>query len=296
MSYVVFAALGALSFGFTSVVLRRAVTKVLDATIGVLITVPLTVVLIMIILLAMGQVGSITSFSWQSYCWLSAAGILHYMVSRSLGYDLTQLVGSNIANILRRLNILVAVVLGISVLGEPLSWELVVGVLLIMFGITLAGMNPQMFRNGQGLFSGVPRKAYLLALGIGLIGGVTPILIKLGLSGSGTPIAGAFISYAAATIVLIPFLLNRNKRTALTGMKGRALGYFYLAGVFSATANLMRYIALSLGSASVVAPIFATESIWALLLAFIFNRNLEVFSRYVIIGTIVTIAGSLLLV
>ena len=250
----------------------------------------------MIILLATGQVGSITSFSWQEYGWLSAAGILHYVVGLPLSFSLTQLVGANIGNILRRLNMIVAVALGISILGEPLSWELVGGVLLILFGVTLAGLNPQLFRNGQGLFSSIPRKAYLLALGISLSWGATPVLIKQGLSGSNSPVAGAFISYVAAAIVTSTFLLNRNKRTALTGMKRGTLGFFCLTGLFGATANLMYYIALSLGPASVVVPIFSTSPIWALLLAFVFNRSLEVFSRYVIIGTVVTIAGSLLLV
>ncbi len=296
MSYVLLAALCALSYGFAIVTLRRAVTNVLDATIGVLITTPLAVVFFMIIMLATGQVGSITSFSWQQYGWLSAAGILQHVVGRSFMFSLTQLVGANIGNVLNRPNMIVAVVLGISVLGEPLSWGLVVGVLLIMSGITIVGLNPQLLRNGQGLFSNVPRKAYLLALGIVLSWGTAPILIKLGLSGSSSPVAGAFISFAAATIVLIPFLLNRNKRTALTGMKRGALGYFCLVGVLSAIANLMRFIALSLGPASVVVPIIDTYPIWALLLAFIFNRNLEVFNRYVIIGTVVALAGSFLLV
>ncbi len=296
MSYIFFAILCALSLGVDSIFIRRAVTKVLDASIGVLITVPLSTVFIMIILLATGQVSEISNFSWQEYGWLSAAGILQYIVGRSFYYDLAQLVGANIGNILSRLTTIVSVVLGILVLGEPLSWGLVVGVLLILSGVTLAGLNPQLFRTGQGLFSHVPRKAYFLALGVGLSWGTTAILIKLGLSGSSSPVAGAFISYAVATIVLIPFLLNRNKRIALTGMKGRALGYFCLTGVSGTTGNLMRYIALSLGPASVVAPIFATYPIFALLLAFVFNRNLEIFSRYVVIGTVITLAGSLLVV
>ena len=90
MSYIVYAALGALSFGFANVALRRAVTNVLDATIGVLITTPLALVFVMIIMLATGQVGSITSFSGQEYGWLSVAGILQYIVGRSLHYELTE--------------------------------------------------------------------------------------------------------------------------------------------------------------------------------------------------------------
>ena len=90
MGYIFFSALGALAWGFNSVVQRRAVIRVLDATIGILITVPLSVVFFMLILLAMGQVSNITSFSWQSYGWLAAAGIIHFIVGPSLSYALVQ--------------------------------------------------------------------------------------------------------------------------------------------------------------------------------------------------------------
>ncbi len=295
MGYVVLAVLGALSFAFGNITIRRAVIRVADATIGVFITVPLSLVVFTIILLALGQIGDIVSFSWQSYCWLSTAGILHFVVGRSLKYYLAQLVGVNITIILNRISVLVSVFLGITFLGELLSWELAVGVFLIMCGVMLAGMNPQMFRVGQGLFSNIPPKAYLLGLGLGLSWGITPIMIKMGLSGSGPPVVGVFISYMAATIVLGPFLLKRSRKNTLTGMKRGALGYFCITGLFTATAQLMRYMALSLGPVSVIAPIFATGPIFTLLLGFVFNRKLDVFSPNVILGIIFVLVGSILL-
>ena len=295
MSAVVFAAISSLSFGLNNVTARRAVIKVVDATAGVLITVPLSLVFFLLILTVMGKVGSIAGFSWQSYGWLAAAGIVHFVVGRSLFYQCVQLVGANIANVVRRINPIVTVILAISVLGEPLSWQLVVGVLLIIVGLTVTGLNPQMFRSGQGIFSGVPRKAYLLGLGVGLAWGVSPIMVKLGLNGSGSPVAGAFVSYAAATIILSTFLGNSDKRAALAGMPRGALGFFGLTGLLSAVAQLMRYVALSLGPVSVVAPIFATSPLFVRLFSFIFNRKLEVFSKNVILGIIAVIAGGILL-
>jgi drug/metabolite transporter (DMT)-like permease len=275
---VILAAIGAFSFGLNNVVVRRAVTRVLDATVGVLITVPLSAVVFLLILVAMGQVGRIASFSWQSYGWFSAAGIFQFAVARALNYKLMQFVGIN--------------------MGEPLSWQLVVGVLLIVSGITVTGLNPEMFRKGQGLFSGIPRKAYLLGLGVGLSRGITPLMIKLGLEGSGlpSPVAGVFISYAAATLVLSPFLWNSNKRAALTGMKRSALGFFSLTVLFSATAQLMRYFALSVGRVSVVAPVFATSAIFVLFFSYVFERKFETFGVNVVLGTVAVVIGSILLV
>ncbi len=126
MSAVAFAFLGALSFSINSIFSRRAVTRVVDATIGVLITVPLSVVFFLLILIAMGQLGSIADFSWQSYGWLAAAGIINFVVGRPLNYRLVQMVGGNVATIVRRINPIVSVILGVTILGEPLSWQLVV--------------------------------------------------------------------------------------------------------------------------------------------------------------------------
>ncbi len=296
MSAVAFAFLGALGFGLNAVFTRRAVIRVLDATIGVLITVPLSVVFYLLILIAMGQVGSIAAFSWQSYAWLSAAGIIHFIVGRMLNYNLVQLVGANITAILRQLYLIVAVILGISVLGEPFSWQLVVGVLLIIIGLIVTTLNPQMLRSGRKLFSGIPSKAYLLGLGIGLSWGVSPIMMKLGLSGLNSPVAGAFISMAAAAIVVSTFLRNNDKRKALADMNKGTLGFFCLAGLLSATAGLMRFIALSFGLASVVTPILSTSPIFILFFSYIFNRKLEVFGPTVIIGIITVVTGSILLI
>lgn len=296
MSAVAFAFLGALGFGLNAVFARRAVIRVLDATIGVLITVPLAVVFFLLILIAMGQVGSIATFSWQGYAWLSAAGIIHFVAGRSLNYNLVQLVGANIATVMREFHLIIAVTLGISVLGEQFSWQLVMGVLLIIVGLIVTTLNPQMFRSGRKLFSGIPSKAYLLGLGIGLSWGVNPIMIKLGLDGSNSPVAAAFISYTAAAIVASTFLWKTDKRRTLAGMNRGTLGFFCLSGLFSAAAGLMRFIALSLGPASVVTPIISTSPIFVLFFSYVFNRKLEVFGPTVIIGMIAVVTGSILLI
>lgn len=292
----IFALVAAVFFASNTILIRRAVLKVSDASLGTLISVPLGVPLFFMALVVTGQTGDIFRFSRLEYFWLSLAGLLHFVVGRSLYYGCVQLVGANIAGILRRTNILVSVVLGVTLLSEPLSWKLVAGVSLIITGITLTGLSFQTFRGADGKIARIPFKAVLLGFGCGLAWGISPIFIKLGLKGTGAAISGGFISFLAATVLLGMTLIGRQRRTAVDQLTPMAAGLFFSAGLFSFSANLVRYLALGLAPASVVTPLVATEPVFMMIFSFIFNRQLEVFSRPVIFGSILVVAGTILLV
>jgi len=73
------------------------------------------------------------------------------------------------------------------------------------------------------------------------------------------------------------------------------LGLFVLNGLLAGGVNLLRYLALNLSPASVVSPLFSTSPIFLLGLSFLFNRKIEVFGRFVVIGIIAVVIGSVLL-
>lgn len=290
------AILSANSFALNAIFLRRAVLKVSDASIGMLISVPMAVPLFFLILAFTGRIPSILGFSWQSYLWLSLAGILHFVIGRALGYKCVQLIGANIAVILRRVSILVAVFIGISWLNEPLSWQLAIGVLFIITGITLAALNPQTLKNSSGRFKRIPAKAFVLGFGCGVAFGLSPICVKLGLKDSGSPVAAALISYMAATVVLSFSLVKHQKRSSIAHITSPAAVLFFIAGLLSFVAQLFRYMALSLAPASVVIPIISSAPVFLLFFSFLLNRKLEIFSIPVIIGAVMVVVGTILLV
>jgi drug/metabolite transporter (DMT)-like permease len=188
-----YALLSAMSFALNSIFLRRAVIIVADISVGILISVSMAVPLLFLIIAFTGQIQSLLNFTWQGYVWLSLAGIVHFVIGRTLSYKCIQLVGANIANILSRSDILISVVIGISVLGEPLSWGLGIGVFMILAGITLTGLNSQRTQKSYDSLYRIPTKAFALGLGAGVSWGVAPIFVKLGLDEIGSPVAGAFI-------------------------------------------------------------------------------------------------------
>jgi drug/metabolite transporter (DMT)-like permease len=105
------ALLSAIFFALTMIFIRRAVLKVPDASLGTLISVPMAVPIFFIILAVTGQIQSVFRFSWEGYVWLSSAGILHFVIGRSLNYKLVRLVGANVGTILRRANIMVSFII-----------------------------------------------------------------------------------------------------------------------------------------------------------------------------------------
>jgi len=290
-----FALLSAMSFSLNKVIIRRAVLYVSDATLGTLITVPMGIPFFFLILAFNGQIPAVLNFSWQGYLWMSLSGIFYFVVGRSFNYKCVQLVGANITNILSRADIPVSVIIGISILNEHLSWKSTLGVLLILFGIILVGLNTQLRQNSYSQLTKIPVKAFVFGFGNGVAWGVAPIFVKLGLKNSGTPTAGAFISFLAATIFLSISLLNRKRKSAITHMSGKTAGLFFIAGFLSCIANLLRYVALALAPASVVTSLIAITPIFGLFFAFIFNRKIEVFSRPIIIGSITVVIGTILL-
>ena len=153
-----------------------------------------------------------------------------------------------------------------------------------------------MLRDAGGRFIRIPAKAIVLGFGCGLAWGVSPIFIKLGLSGSQSPVAGAFVSFSAATAFLSLSLVNRKRRTAFTHITPAAAALFFIAGLLSCSANLTRFVALGLAPASVVAPLVSITPVFQLIFSFLFNRQLEIFSRSVIMGTVTVVIGTILLI
>jgi len=292
----IFALLSAMSFALNAIFLRRAVTKVTDISVGILISVSMAVPLLFVIIAFTGRFQSLLNFTWQGYVWLSLAGIVHFVIGRTLNYKCIQLVGANIANILSRSDILISVVIGITILREPFGWRLVVGVLLILAGITLTGLNPQRTNNAYESLHRIPAKAFALGLGAGVSWGVAPIFVKLGLDGIGSPVAGAFISFVAATAVLSLSLLDQRKRISISETSGKAAGLFFMAGTLSFAANFVRYLALKLAPASVVTPLASTVPVFVLIFSFVFNRKLEIFNIRVVVGAFSVVIGTLFLV
>jgi uncharacterized membrane protein len=135
----------------------------------------------------------------------------------------------------------------------------------------------------------------LYGLGAAIFWGGSTIFIKFGLEKGGTPVVGSLIAYLAASIAISPSLLNRKNRTEILNAERKSLQIALMSGLATNIAQWLRYVALGYASVIIVTFLIRTISLWILLLSFIFNREYESFSRWVLLGNALLMVGTILI-
>jgi len=249
-----------------------------------------------IAIFASGEWTKLQTISWQALAMLAAAGIIHFIFGRLLGYNAFRLIGANRATVYTMTNRFYTVLFSVLFLGEPLTVYVVSGVLLMFAGAALITTEKENSAGGKKKLSRNEVKGILLALGAALCWGITPVLIKPGVEELGSSVAGAFISYCTAAIVMGFLLVDRPRRQQLMQLPfKKSIMPMAISGIFTATGQLFYYTSLSLSPASVVTPLLSIQSIFILLFSFFINRRMELFTPKVFIGMALTLAGTVLL-
>ena len=288
------ALLSSITFALKQIFIRRASLDVVDAGYGTFISVPTALIALFVVLVINGQIDLVFSLPLTSYLWFSIAGILQFVVGLSVCYRCVQIMGANLTIVFTRINILVAVAIGILLLHEPVSAELLSGVLLIFIGVTVPGIYMAIKRGSYDNLFKIPLKAYFYVLLAGTAFGISPIFIKMGIDESGYPIIGAFVAFLAGTGALGLLFLKRKTRESAIQIERKSVILFFCAGIIFCIGNLFRFYALEIASASVVVPIISTMPIFTIIFSFLFNRESEIFNKPVLMGVISVVLGTIL--
>jgi drug/metabolite transporter (DMT)-like permease len=103
------------------------------------------------------------------------------------------------------------------------------------------------------------------------------------------------VAYLAASLVISPsILLSQERKQEILRADRQSWRLALLTGLFTNTAQMLRYLALAYTSVIAVSIMARTISLWVLLFAFIFNRSFESFSRWVLLGNVLLITGTVL--
>ena len=319
------ALLSAASFAFNNASVRRAV---LTGSIvqGMAITVPIGVPLFFIAAAATGSLDAVGGFPLKAVLALAAAGILHFVWGRYCNYRAMRAIGTNLAAPVQQINLIFTLAVAIWLLGETLTPLRILGIALILLGPSFTmregpAVNPratpaQAAADAERLAvaeSAAPVAApaaeappafkpryaegYTFAVLSATGYGLSPIFIRLGLEDRGiaASLAGGLVSYVAATAVMAVVLLWPGHLRQALAVKPEAAKWFTFSGFMVCISQMFIYMALAIAPVTVVAPINRLTIVFRLYFSRLLNPQHEVFGGKVIVGTVVSLLGAVVL-
>ncbi len=286
-----FSLLSGISYAGSNVFTRRGVYFSKETFSPLLISMTLGVFLFSLAVLISGTASNLKLVSGWGILALSAAGVIHFVVGRSLNYTSLRLIGANRAVPLMSANVLFATVFAVIFLRETLVPIHALGTSAIFLGLVLIGTSsggtPGTDKMGRkDLFKGMAA-----GLAAGLCYGISPLFVTIGVREVGSPFAGGLVSYLAAGLVTAMFLARPQQRRCLASLPRPALVSMLIGGSSVTAAQVFRYVALGFTPVNVVAPLSSTNNLFVPFLSWLVNRKIEVFSARVLAGAAAMIAG-----
>ena len=289
---LVFALFSGISFATSNIYVRQGVHRSGEAYSIIPIFALLGTVGFGAMVIIMGELGYLGSLSWLGVSALSVAGVIHFILGRICAYTGIRLIGANRTVPIFSSSILIAALLGIFLMGEPLTVSIIVAVLIILSGIILIGRTGNSTSDKLAMPQGHLVKGILAALGAALCWGVSPVLVKIGLKEVASPWVATFISYAASLVVISTTLFYGKNTEKLRRLNRFSLLPIIYAAVAVAIAQIFRYNALNYSFISAVEPtIMSTNSLLVFPLSFLINRQIEAFNLKIILGSVAIVAG-----
>lgn len=230
------------------------------------------------------------------YVLLGLAGVLNFIGGRYSNFMAIQAIGANLTAPLRTLSTLISAILGFTILNEEVTELRLLGLALIIAAPLLAFSRPSQMKvelkSGTKLklakgfsFSGIASVSYAFS----------NLLLGYVLSGTGMSILGAAVAHAAAaTIMLATLALPRNQR-GLARLSMNSLYVFLLVSVAMISAQILRFAAFERAPVSVVSALIETVAFFGLGFAYLINRDHELFSRQIVAGVGLAMAGAIVL-
>jgi len=279
MSPQLFAWLTAVSFAFANISVRRGMDYSTPLTATFVSLVVHTVALWIVVALTVG----IPEVAVTALVAIVVTGIVQ-PIMRHCHYTGIHKIGTSRAVTLRNTFPLPAVLIGILILGEPITPLGIIGTLLVVIGIVFTS-----WRIDQHLTSF--RWTYLLyPIATALITAVVHPLRRYAMVQSHEPL---FFTAIVGPVSLLSFAMYY--ALPVCGEKlvwdRRAFWPFLISGVFETTAVLLMLFAFTLGPVVIVSPIASTTPIWTAILSAIFLRKVERINLASVIGTVCVVAG-----
>jgi drug/metabolite transporter (DMT)-like permease len=291
-----FALLSAVSISGGNVFIRKAVFRIGEPNGAFYISHFIGIIIFSLALAFSGDAGQLTTLSGKALASLVGAGILGGVMARWLLFFSLRIIGANLASPLLNTSIIVAVIMGVMLMGDSVTSGKISGIVLIVIGVMLISTEGG---DSQALSKSITRrdmiKGIASALSAGICWGISPVLSKTAIDEGNSPIIAAFVVNATSIVLVLAILLRYGERRKLSKVDRGAFSPVLFSSILASMALFFRYWALEYSPVSVVQPLNSTASLFTIFLSFIVNRKIEVFTWKIIVGAVLVVSGVFLI-
>lgn len=223
--------------------------------------------------LAQGLWRGFEPVTWRALGWFAGAGVFTAFIGRVFYYASVQALGAMRSSAMKRLNPFFSVLLGVLVMHDAMSGNMVLGVVLIgsSFGVLVRDAWRRGPRDGGRNYAGY---AYGPISALGYSTGY--LLRKMGLSEAHDALLGACVGcLVGAVLFLATAAFNEDYGRSVRATFGPPNFWLLAAGVMSSLGQILYFYALNLSTISRVALLGSMEIFVTLFLAWVLLRRRE---------------------
>jgi transporter family protein len=288
---ILFALITNLAYGLDFYFVRRGLMESPEPMAAAFIT--LTVNICFFVLLSI-LFEPLSQLTWSLVYLFIIAGILAPGAGRLLSYRGLETLGMSISVPIVNAESIFSVTLAIIFLNEPITLVVGAGVLGIIAGLVLLGLE-----SGRGKETTVGKRIryrYLLyPLMASVFYGLSVFVRKLGLNVLGSPILGAAFTSGTSWLILTVSLVAGGHVNQLSKVTRQSFIYFLLGGGATCVAWYSLFNALHIGKVSIVTPIATSYSLVTLFFSYVLLRKVERINRRIVAATVLVVGGIILL-
>ncbi|WP_410766943.1 EamA family transporter [Haloferax sp. DFSO60] len=289
MLVYLFALVPAVIWGFTPVLDKRGMSydgTALQASL-VVVVVDLTLVTSLLVLRGGSLLAGIDVSLAGLFLFAGATGTALGRLAIFIGVDR---VGASINSAVVSARPLFATAFAFGLLGEPISLETGVGIVVLVTGLVVLSLAK------GGDLSGWESRDLIYPLGSGALFAFGNVLRRFGLEMGGADVLQAVaLNEAGALLVFLGY-------AAVRGTKGfrsadrRSYGYFAVSGALTAIAlvSLFSALALPAGQVAIVESLASTAPLFTTVFVYFLLQDLERVTRGVIAGAVLVVIGTAL--
>lgn len=282
MPAVLLGCLAGAAFGALAVTVRFGLVRGVDAETGAAAGAIVATALSLLVAFAAGAVWS--DFGLSGLWPFLAIGALVPGCSQILFVRAIRDAGPSRAAILIGTAPLLSALIAIAALDEPFGAALAIGTALVVIGGGLLAWE-RTRPHGFKLIG-----AFLALAAAALFAGRDNAVRSVADGSSVPALVAATASLAAAALVLVAYVLVA-RRERLARRAGQAFVAFLPAGVSLAVAYDALVAAFDRGRVTIVAPLNATQSLWAVVFSLLFIRRTELIGPRVVAAAGLVVAG-----